>query len=734
MISTVTCLADHIVSGVMFYEWLSQGTQPNTNRYQITLRLIANCSISQSIETSVDIGIYRGTPGNYAYVRTVKASQSSRPVDLSIPPSCADLNGICVLPITYQAEVTDLPNSSENYMFAYQRCCRNMTINNIIDPGRTGSTIMIEMTPESQKAGNSSPKFDKVSQFVACINEKLSIDLKGLDNENDSVRYELCAPYIGGGPRGLGNTAGDPSECGGISPNPSLCVPPLKEITFANTNFTALTPFPSATPITLINGVLSAQPNTIGQYIFGICVYEYRNGLLFSRQRRDLQINFTQCNFVIQANVSGASVINGTATLNSCNPGGPFKIINTSKDSINIKHTRWELIGPKGNLITSDSFHFNKVLPDTGTYTGKLVLNRGISCSDSINLFIQVGAKLTASISTLSPIDTCSLGPITFATAANPLPKIIHWDLGDGSQSDSVTITHVYNKTGTYDIRLKVSNDGQCFSEYNKSIKLFPLPSDVSLKQSDTLVCFPGSVKIGLKEITDSSYTYSWTLSDGRTFKGSNPNISITTAGTFTVKLLITSPVGCKLNKAFSQTFTVSEKPKAAFDVNSKMLPIQDPNLMITNKSSKADKYFWDLGDHSNSTSTNPSHLYSASGIYTVKLTAISNNGCIDSIQQEIIVGNPSDIYVPNVFTPNGDGKNDLFKPEIPRVNVAGYEMSIYDRWGGLLFITKDLGSGWDGRNQSGQSIPSGVYIYQIRYSSSDQATKTVKGSVTLIE
>ena len=70
--------------------------------------------------------------------------------------------------------------------------------------------------------------------------------------------------------------------------------------------------------------------NTIDQYIFGICVYEYRNGLLFSQGNGgDLQINFTQCNFVIQANVSGASVINGTATLNSCNP--VFKIINSKK-------------------------------------------------------------------------------------------------------------------------------------------------------------------------------------------------------------------------------------------------------------------------------------------------------------------------------------------------------------------------------------------------------------------
>jgi gliding motility-associated-like protein len=91
-------------------------------------------------------------------------------------------------------------------------------------------------------------------------------------------------------------------------------------------------------------------------------------------------------------------------------------------------------------------------------------------------------------------------------------------------------------------------------------------------------------------------------------------------------------------------------------------------------------------------------------------------------------------MYIPNAFSPNGDGRNDLFKPET-NCTVTDYELRIFSRWGQLLFESRSIEAGWDGA-LAGKPMPQGVYVYRLRYSveDGDRPRETVaSGQVTLL-
>ena len=133
--------------------------------------------------------------------------------------------------------------------------------------------------------------------------------------------------------------------------------------------------------------------------------------------------------------------------------------------------------------------------------------------------------------------------------------------------------------------------------------------------------------------------------------------------------------------------------------------------------------YLWSNGSNSGTlTLTEP-------GVYWLR---VDNNGCIAS--DTIEMKKCSEIWVPNVFTPNGDGTNEIFKPVTTEIQKL--TMYIYNRWGEMIFETSDVNGGWDGKLH-GNDVPTGVYFWLIRYnenrSSALNIEKEIKGSVTLL-
>jgi gliding motility-associated-like protein len=140
----------------------------------------------------------------------------------------------------------------------------------------------------------------------------------------------------------------------------------------------------------------------------------------------------------------------------------------------------------------------------------------------------------------------------------------------------------------------------------------------------------------------------------------------------------------------------------------------------------------WTFGDGGTSNNQNPNNTYTASGIYTVTLTVTNAAGCTNTKTSVITISDtPSWITIPTVFTPNGDGTNDLLL--ISSAGIVEFHADFFDRWGVLLASINNVNEAWDGRTVGGQPLSSGTYYYLVTAKGDDKRVFNLKGFVELI-
>ncbi len=163
-------------------------------------------------------------------------------------------------------------------------------------------------------------------------------------------------------------------------------------------------------------------------------------------------------------------------------------------------------------------------------------------------------------------------------------------------------------------------------------------------------------------------------------------------------------------------------------------LPVQPsvfiPEVQFTDNSQDASNWMWNLGDQTISDQQHPIHTYTATGTFPVELVVTNDVGCTDTLIRILEIKDEYTVYIPNSFTPNGDGKNDYFG--LTGFNTGGYTMSVFNRWGQQVFVASGPAGRWDGTNEKGESVPAGTYIYLFTVKN-DSAKKPYTGTVTLI-
>ena len=255
----ISAQARHIIGGEMTYECLGIDTLNNTVRYRFTLKVYRDCyGGGANFDDPAEIGIFEQlSDGTYQHIRTsgnqsirIRLGQVSR-IDpneanpcVIVPPS------VCVEEGIYIFEYT-LPIIDGNYVIAYQRCCRNNTIFNIVEPWDAGAAYTVEISPEAQRSCNNSPVFNNFPPIVICVNEPLIFDHSATDAEGDQLVYEFCAPLVGGGPLGTATNPGNSRSCFGVIPNPVNCPPPYSTVRFVLPNYSAVNPLGGSPPVTI---------------------------------------------------------------------------------------------------------------------------------------------------------------------------------------------------------------------------------------------------------------------------------------------------------------------------------------------------------------------------------------------------------------------------------------------------------------------------------------------------
>ncbi|MDZ4846966.1 MAG: gliding motility-associated C-terminal domain-containing protein [Chitinophagales bacterium] len=153
----------------------------------------------------------------------------------------------------------------------------------------------------------------------------------------------------------------------------------------------------------------------------------------------------------------------------------------------------------------------------------------------------------------------------------------------------------------------------------------------------------------------------------------------------------------------------------------------------FTNNSTNADAYQWSFGDGATATVTSPTHVYPDTGSYTVTLIATNQFNCNDTLERPnyITISQKPIIYVPNVFTPNGDGVNDVL--HVQGSAIKRYKLHVFNRWGEMIFASENITDSWDG-TYHGKELQPAVFAYDLFVEFTNRTIHRQQGSVTLLK
>ena len=734
--------ARHIIGGVITYKCLGAGQQANTNRYEFTMKMYRDCSCTNCAN-------FDSSPqGDRAATVTIYVGTSRTPFGtLSLPqPTITNIqpnvdNPCLILPPNVCVEegiytwTMNLPIIAESYHITYQRCCRNVTISNIQEPQNSGATFTIELTPEAQAGCNNSPVFNLFPPIVICAGEPLRFDHSATDPDGDQLVYEFCSPLLGGGTGGA-TSPGDPAGFSGVAPDPDA-PPPYDPVRFIVPRYSALTPI-AGNPLVVIDpntGRITGTPTTLGQFVVGVCVSEFRNGKLLSKVFRDFQFNVANCEPTVEADILEDVQLGAKAFLvNACgNRTVTFKNESVQRQFINFFQWKFDIQGQSRTFNTWDA---TITFPDTGLYRGQLILNPSTECGDTADIFVRVLPELVANFS--FEYDTCRPNPVQFMDESYSEIDDIRrwrWNFADGDTSALMDPEHFFTTPGNKPVTLEIWDGNMCSDDTTRIVSYYPVPADIIIAPSTFDGCIPANIFFdNLSTPIDDTYDIRWDFGDGSTGDAISPTHIYNDPGVYTVAISIVSPVGCETDTIFHDLIRVQPSPVADFTYFPEQPSNLAPTVTFTDQSVDAVRWAWDLGGFGNSSQPSPVFSFPDTGKHEVTLIVTHANGCKDTTIQIVDVIPEVRYFLPNAFTPNSDDINDFYRGNGMMAGATNFHFTVWNRWGELLFESTDPEEAWNGRKgNTGGQVPNGVYVVLVTFTGPRGEKHEVKGFATLI-
>lgn len=598
--------ATHIVGGEIGYRCLGG------NQYEITLRVFRDCFNADPTALFDDPGVI----GVYASNGLRLSNISLRPIGNDTLREGLDscytsfINSVCVHTTVYRSVITLNPRVG-GYHFVYQRCCRNTTITNIVNPTEAGATYDILLTEAAMQKCNSSPVVNRWPPVYVCANQELNVNSEATDVDNDSIAYKLCTPLVGG-------TLQRPQP---IPPT----APPFQPIIWLGPTYSLANVLGGNNPLTIdINtGIMKGVPPVLGQFVVAVCLEEYDRTTknLLSVVRRDFQYNVVNC-MVPQATFEApeAVCVGSTLTLNQNTPGA--------------KSVEWYLGEPGAEKLIAKGDSVNLTFPSAGKNRITLYYEKGTACQSTFSSVIEAVA-----------IDVVSL-PLAGQNSV----------VCRGSNFEVNIQNKDVNRTLTYDWQI----NGNLLSGQGSSLATFKIdaPTLITLNLSNTLGCkstliFPVAIHASIQSninsgvqlcrdvptVTNANFnknlSYSWLPQNGLNSSNiGNPVITLNSSQIYSVK--ITNPE-TKCDTTIS--FNAIVKPFGAeTGIDSLSTVCYNVGKQINPKFNNTLIYSWSpAAGLSETTKGNPTVLLKESTFYSVKIQNPAS-GCDTTISVRVEV------------------------------------------------------------------------------------------------
>jgi gliding motility-associated-like protein len=392
--------------------------------------------------------------------------------------------------------------------------------------------------------------------------------------------------------------------------------------------------------------------------------------------------------------------------------------------------------GPGGYTASGQSVVIpSAALSNAGFYVVTVVDNNG--CTNANVTPIQVVVYTPPTV-TVNDTTVCLLTTGTLmANSTNPGTLYTWSPTGDLSTNTGSSVMVTPSTVATTIYTVTGQDVHGCVNTATAVVNVNPLPV-VNVLPDVTKGCTPQCANYTVTSSSGAS-AYNWNFGNGQTSASPSPVACFSVTGNYNIKLTLTDTNHCK-NSATASVITYPI-PTAEFSYTPDPATILEPKITFLNSSSGIMvHYYWDFGDSLSSVTdtsdlVDPSHTYTSVGSYPVTLIAISSNGCADTTVRTVVIEQDFALFVPSAFSPNGDGKNEVFKAE--GEGIIDFKMYIFDRWGNNVFTTTDINVGWDGRmhnKTSGDALQNDVYVWKIDLKNVSHQGKTYTGTVTLLK
>lgn len=336
---------------------------------------------------------------------------------------------------------------------------------------------------------------------------------------------------------------------------------------------------------------------------------------------------------------------------------------------------------------------------------------------DTLNYVIVGNKRFTLTSDSVFYCDRCTHVAIQMKGGTEPLHY--NWTPATGLATPHAKESNC-NITENTTFQVTVSDRWGCLVDtcYHTALVTTTPTLEGHYHINPNVICVPEEVQF--KSNATPASTHRWIIYSNNmrdTLYGNNETYTFTAPGRYSIDYMAYEALACAAEISLANYINAGLKPTALFSFDPMEAEVGD-TVYFTNESSGLDVHYnWSFGDGSNSPEENPIHVYYSenSDNYNVILTVSDDAGCQDMYTLPVPVVDNHVLYVPNSFTPNKDGLNDVFLPVVACVDPKRYYLVVYDRNGGVVFATNDTTMGWDG-TINGKDCPSGVYTYFISY------------------
>ena len=474
--------ANHIKGGFFTYRYLGPGVINAADlRYQVTLTVYMECNPPPNpnqLDNPINFTIFDG--GSNQFIQTISVPITSQYVLSKLrDDQCISGNqAVCYYTIVeYNLPSIELPPNPNGYTFSYQRCCRIGGIVNIPNSSAIGNTYSITIPGTSVLPGaetNSSPRFLINDTAVICAGSDFVYPFVANDIDGDSLTYEFCDAWIGG-------------SAGAAAPS-QASAPPYPNVPYTPPYY-GIQPMASLVTINRQTGLISGTAPAIpGEYVITVCLNEYRNGVLIAKTRKELHIRAGDC-LPITPNLDPSYITCDGFTLTFQN-NNPNPLIQTHF---------WDFGVAGISTDTSNQSNPTYTFIDSGAYTIKLVINRGLGCSDSTTAIAKVYPGFFPGFVSSG---ICVTKPTQFTDTTRSQYGVVNswrWDFGVPTLTNDTSRlqnpAYTFNQVGTFDVRLIVTNSKGCVDTVIRPVAIIDKPP-LALAFRDTLICNIDNVQL----------------------------------------------------------------------------------------------------------------------------------------------------------------------------------------------------------------------------------------------